>query len=348
MDNKQSPNLSIESIESGKNKHDNSELYKKTLNNSKFGIHDVENQNTENLLREQIPLDLNEIIQNYSDVKKVKELIEDSIIYENKNFNDDKIEILINKNKVSENREKNQNEIKEKELDISLQKKMIYYNDKNTTNIQIEKDNKNDENISENLKINLYDNQKDKIDFPIKNENNLFILKEEQNTIKENFDNIIKNNENKLADAKKFSTNYSNKNVSKENDKKLSLLNSKNTSIILNNYNVVEINNQEMGNEEAYIHININDNDISNIKKEKILEKNEISDSSGAVVKLFTSEKNDIIDILNERLIEKKKQNQILIEEIGSLKNSNRNYYYYNSVNLKIREICLLFILLKF
>jgi len=52
------------------------------------------------------------------------------------------------------------------------------------------------------------------------------------------------------------------------------------------------------------------------------MERHEISDSSGAVVKLFTGEKNEIIEILNERLTEKEKQNKVLIQEIERLKSN--------------------------
>ena len=73
------------------------------------------------------------------------------------------------------------------------------------------------------------------------------------------------------------------------------------------------------------ININLSVNEISKINKEKIQEKHDISDSSGAVVKLFSGEKNEIIEILNDKLTDKEHQNKILIHEIEKLKFENKN-----------------------
>lgn len=100
---------------------------------------------------------------------------------------------------------------------------------------------------------------------------------------------------------------------------------SRNGSINLNNDNYQD-NNTDIYNEEMDININLNDNEISHINRERIIEKNDISESSGAVIKLFSREKNEIIESLNERLVEKEKQNKYLIIELEKFRSNYKLY----------------------
>jgi len=117
-----------------------------------------------------------------------------------------------------------------------------------------------------------------------------------------------------LNSKEKYNNNHINNSIFDKNENKPSIRNEN----IENNKkskfeNKVEIDFTE-------IPININEYDISNINREKNCDKQDISKSSGDYIKLFTGNNNEIIDILNEKLTEKERQNKVLIQEIEKLK----------------------------
>lgn len=89
---------------------------------------------------------------------------------------------------------------------------------------------------------------------------------------------------------------------------------------LLKNINDIEANNIEVFSEEEEINMKLNNEDISGINKEKINDKYNISESTGNVMKIFSGEKNDVIDILNEKLAEKEKEVKFLISEMDKIK----------------------------
>jgi len=222
---------------------------------------------------------------------------EDEISAKYSNLNN----IKLNESKINNNNNKNL-----KNIDNSFNNSNSNI-DKNNFETKINKESEKDSKISNSQENNPFiDKQEKKVLL-------MDVSKNQNPNQGVNFDKVENNNNNIIC---KDETNKQAKNAAKGNNT------SKNVSIILNNYNDHENNNIDIENEEAEIQININDNDISNINKDKIIEKHEISESSGAVVKLFTGEKNEIIEILNERLTEKEKQNKVLIQEIEKLKSN--------------------------
>ena len=95
--------------------------------------------------------------------------------------------------------------------------------------------------------------------------------------------------------------------------------------MLLKNFNDNDANNIEVLSEEEEINLKLNYDEISNINKEKQMDKNDISESSGAVVKLFSGEKNDVIEILKDKLYEKEKQLKFLLAELDKLKSKKIN-----------------------
>ncbi len=138
----------------------------------------------------------------------------------------------------------------------------------------------------------------------------------------ENEINKSKTNKSILSniDEKNSKEKY-NKDRDRERDFNKNTAESKNNpSMLLKNFNDNDANNIEVLSEEEEINLKLNYDEISNINKEKQMDKNDISESSGAVVKLFSGEKNDIIEILKDKLYEKEKQLKFLLAELDKLK----------------------------
>lgn len=236
-------------------------------------------------------------------------------------------EVVINVPKTNKNL--GENKISDKDLEASDYKiNDIEQETKQKDQIENDKDSNNINKINEselnnNIQNSETNKEAKKSETSLKLIENEFIDKQEKMPLE-----ISVNNEKNVKlklDKVEYVENETNSNKKTRNHKANNT--SKNGSLILNTYNYPENNNVEIENEEADIQININDNDISNINKEKIIERHEISESSGAVVKLFTGEKNEIIEILNERLTEKEKQNKILILEIEKLKSKLKLFF---------------------